>query len=96
MIADRRTNAPVPHQRAHAEGSSKAVPAPLARPGTFVYEPGSCEGGVGLVIGPGPSPEQVWVHHYGVDDAHPALLADLKPFADGQHVRVGSDFGDPS
>ena len=34
------------------------------------------------------------VRHVGTCDDHPVALADLRPFADGARVRVGSDFGD--
>ena len=34
------------------------------------------------------------VRHVGTCDDHPVALADLRPFADGARVRVGSDYGD--
>ena len=60
-------------------------------PGALVLEPASAVPSSVIVQ---IDARNALVRHVGTCDDHPVALADLRPFADGSRVRVGSDFGD--
>jgi len=67
-----------------------AVCQQVGEPGTLVLEPArqvasSVIGQIDAVT--------ALVRHVGTCDDHAVALADLRPFADGNRVRVGVDFG---
>ncbi len=67
-----------------------AASYPLVVPGALVIEPSSrVPSSVIRQI----DARTALVRHVGTCDDHPVPLADLQPFADGQRVRVGADFG---
>jgi len=67
-----------------------AVAQQVGQPGTLVLEPASQV--PSSVIGQIDAVTAL-VRHVGTCDDHAVRLADLQPFADGNRVRVGKDFG---
>ena len=67
-----------------------AVCQQVGQPGTLVLEPADqVPSSVIVQI----DAVTALVRHVGTCDDHAVRLADLRPFADGNRVRVGSDFG---
>ena len=73
-------------------GHHRAAPRPGTwEPGSLVHEPASqVPSSIIIQI----DAQTALVRHVGTCDDHPVAIADLRPFADGARVRVGSDFGD--
>jgi hypothetical protein len=77
---------------ANYRGQHRSASRPgLWAPGSLVHEPASqVPSSVIVQI----DARTALVRHVGTCDDHPVALADLRPFADGAQVRLGSDFGD--
>jgi hypothetical protein len=77
---------------ANYRGQHRSAPRPGTwAPGSLVHEPASqVPSSIIVQI----DARTALVRHVGTCDDHPVALDDLRPFADGARVRVGSDFGD--
>jgi len=61
-----------------------------------VYENGSYDDRLCVVVRSAQASGQVVVRHLGAGDDHDVRVEDLRALADDRHVRIGTDFGDPS